>query len=354
MTSGSNTPARLVIPGSVWRGRGWSLRVPTRSVMVCVAFAAATVVLGIVSMSLGDFPLTPGEVWATILGNGSEQAELVVLSLRLPRLLVAVLTGAAFGMSGAIFQSLAKNPLGSPDIIGFDSGAAFGAVCVLLLTHGSTREAAVGAVLGGLITAVLVYLLAWKRGIRTYRLVLVGLGIGFVLTAGIDYLMTRAPIADVQRAEVWLTGSLTGRGWDHVALVAGSLLLLVPMALVLNRRLVLLEFGDDVAAGLGTGVQMSKLALAVLGVVLAAIAVAAVGPVAFVAFVCGPVARRLVRTPHAAVMPAAFVGAFFMVAADLAARHLTTNDLPVGVATAIVGAPYLIWLLTRQFGKGTL
>ncbi len=343
------------LPGSVIRGRWWSVRVPTKSILVCLILCVATAVLGGISLILGDFPLSPSEVWAAIVGNGTQQSEFVVMSLRLPRLLTAVLAGAAFGMSGAIFQSLARNPLGSPDIIGFDSGAAFGAVLVLIVSHGSTREAAVGAIVGGLVTATLVYLLAWKRGVRTYRLVLIGLGVGFVLAAGIEYLMTRAAISDVQRASVWLTGSLTGRGWDHVTLLAVSLLVLVPLVLGLNRRLVLLELGDDVAAGLGVRVQRSKLVLAVVAVLLAAVSVAAVGPVAFVAFVCGPVARRLVGSPHAAVVPAAFVGAFFMVAADLAARQLMgPTDLPVGIATAIVGAPYLIWLLTGQVRTGAL
>lgn len=341
--------------GRVFRGRGWSIRVPVRSIVVCAVLGTATLALGAVSLSIGDFPLSPGDVWDALLGQGSQQSEFIVVSLRLPRVLTAILTGAAFGMSGAVFQSLARNPLGSPDIIGFDSGAAFGAVVVLLLTGGSTREAAVGAVLGGLLTALLVYLLAWKGGVRTYRLVLIGIGVGFALAAGIDYLITKSDINDVQRAVVWLTGSLTGRGWDHVALAGISLVVLAPIAIALSRRLVLLEFGDDVAAGLGINVQVSKLALAIVGVLLAATAVAAVGPVAFVAFVAGPVARRLVRTPHPALVPAAFVGAFFLIAADLVARNvMSPTGLPVGIATAVVGAPYLIWLITRQIRTGAL
>jgi iron complex transport system permease protein len=214
---------------------------------------------------------------------------------------------------------------------------------------------ALGAIAGGLITAVLVYVLAWKRGVRTYRLVLVGLGVGFVLASVVDFLLTRAEIFDVQRASIWLTGSLNGRGWEQVATAGLALLVLTPFVLGLNRHLTLLEFGDEVAAGLGIRVQRSKLALAVVAVLLAALAVAAVGPVGFVAFVCGPVARRLVRTPHAAVIPAAFVGAFFMVGADLVARRiLAPTELPVGIATAVVGAPYLIWLLTRQIRTGVM
>jgi iron complex transport system permease protein len=322
---------------------------------VCGLLFAGTLVLGAISITVGDFPMSLAEVWATILGGGTDQSNFIVNTLRLPRLLTAVLTGLAFAMSGAIFQSLARNPLGSPDIIGFDSGAAFGAVLVILVTGGSSREAALGAVLGGLTTALLVYFLAWKRGVKTYRLVLVGLGVGFVMAAAIDYLITRAEIFDVQRAAVWLTGSLNGRGWDHVATAGLALLVLTPFVLLLNRRLILLELGDDAAAGLGIRVERSKLGLAVVGVLLAALAVAAVGPVGFVAFVSGPVARRLVRSPHPAVIPSAFVGAFFMVGADLVARRvIAPTELPVGIATAVVGAPYLIWLLTRQIRTGVM
>lgn len=349
------TVALAAIPGRVLRGRRWSVRVPSRSIVVCTLLFVATLALGAVSISVGDFPLSLSEVWSTLLGGGTEQSEFIVTTLRLPRTLTAILTGAAFGMAGAIFQSLARNPLGSPDIVGFDSGAAVGAVIVLVVARGTSAEVALGAIAGGLITAVLVYLLAWKRGVRTYRLVLVGLGVGFVMAAAVDYLITRAEIFDVQRAAVWLTGSLNGRGWDHVATAGLALLILTPFVLGLNRRLVLLELGDDTAASLGIRVDRSKLALAVVAVLLAALAVAAVGPVAFVAFVCGPVARRLVRTPDAAVIPSAFVGAFFMVAADLIARRiLAPTELPVGIATAAIGAPYLIWLLTRQIRSGAM
>jgi iron complex transport system permease protein len=355
VSTGLRSHAVEAIPGRVIRGRGWSIRIPARALVVCSILAAVTLFLSAVSISVGDFPIPLGEVWATLLGGGTDQTEFIVNTLRLPRVLTAILTGAAFGMSGAIFQSLARNPLGSPDIVGFDSGAAFGAVAVLLISQGSTREAALGAVIGGLATALLVYLLAWKRGVATYRLVLVGIGVGFVVSSAIEYMMTRAEILELQRATVWLTGSLNGRGWDHVATAGISLLVLTPFVLALSGRLNLLELGDDAAAGLGVSVQRSKLALAVVAVLLAALAVASVGPVAFVAFAAGPIARRLVGTPHAAVIPAAFVGAVFMVGADLIARRIIApTELPVGIATAAIGAPYLLWLITRQIRTGAL
>jgi iron complex transport system permease protein len=263
--------------------------------------------------------------------------------------------GAALGMSGAVFQSLARNPLGSPDIIGFESGAALGAVVVIVLLRGSGTAVATGAVLGGLVTALLVYVMAWRRGLAASRLVLVGIGIGFTAAAGVDYLITRADIYDVQRAAVWLTGSLNGRSWEHVRTIGIALAVLAPLVILAQRSLDRLDLGDDTAAALGVRVGRSKLVLVLLAVGLAALAVAAAGPIAFIAFVAAPIARRLVSTPSACVVPAAFVGAFVTTVADLVARRaFAPTELPVGIATAVIGAPYLIWLLLRRARTGAL
>ena len=201
------------------------------------------------------------DVVATLFGHPTADSEFIVGTLRLPRVLVAVGVGAAFGMSGAIFQALVRNPLGSPDIIGFNAGAALGAVVMIVYVGGSSTQVALGAVAGGFVAAVLVYLLAWKHGVKAYRLVLVGIGAGFAIEALIDFLITRARITDVQRAAVWLTGSLNGRSWEHVRVVWPALLVLGPLAIVMQRSLDRLELGDDMAAALGLRVSRSKLAL---------------------------------------------------------------------------------------------
>lgn len=349
-------PERLPLPGMVIRlGGSISVRIRPRTISVCLALAVVTALVGAWSISVGDFPILFADVWATLIGRGSEDATFIVGTLRLPRVLTGMLVGAAFGMSGAMFQSLVRNPLGSPDIIGFGSGAAMGAVVMITAFGGTSAQVAAGAVLGGLATAIAVYLLAWKRGIRSYRLVLVGIGIGFAVTAVNDFLLTRAEILEVQRAMVWLTGSLNGRSWDHVWTVALALLILGPLAVLTQRWLDRLELGDDAAAGLGVPVGRAKLAVVVVGVALASSAVAAAGPIGFVAFVAGPIARRLTRSPGVCVVPAAFVGALVVVAADLAAhRLLAPIELPVGIATSVMGAPFLLWLLTRQIRTGGL
>jgi iron complex transport system permease protein len=345
----------VAIRGVVVRRRGFSVRLDPRSIGVCSVLAGLIVVVGVWSISVGDFPIPIRDVVATLLGDPTEDSAFIVGTLRLPRVLVAIGVGAAFGMSGAIFQSLARNPLGSPDIIGFNSGAALGAVVVIVVLGGSSAMVSIGALAGGLAASMLVYLLAWKRGVQVYRLVLVGIGVSFAIAAVIDYLITRAKIYDVQRAAVWLTGSLNGRSWDEVRIVAVAFGVFGPLAMLMQRTLDRLDLGDDTAAALGVNVGRAKLALVLVGVGLASLGVAAAGPIAFVAFVAGPIARRLVNSPRACIVPAAFVGALVTVTADLAARRvLAPTELPVGILTAVIGAPYLLWLLTRQGRTGAL
>jgi iron complex transport system permease protein len=343
------------IPGRVMRWRGCSLRVDMRSVSVSCALLVLIVVVGCWSISVGDFPIPIRDVVKALFGTGTDDAEFIVETLRLPRVLTAVFVGAAFAVSGAIFQSLANNPLASPDIVGFNSGAALGAVFVIVTLQGGSAEIALGAVLGGLLTALLVYVCAWSHGVHGYRLILVGIGIGFAVSAVNDYLITRAKIYEVQRAAVWMTGSLNGRGWEHVRTAGVGLAVLMPLAIVLGRKLRLLELGTDAAAALGVDVGRTRLALVLVGVGLAALATAAAGPVAFISLVSPPIARRLVRSPGAAIVPTALVGALLTLVADLAARRvLAPTELPVGIATAIIGAPYLLWLLTREIRTGAM
>jgi len=348
-------PARLLARSRVIRRGRFSMRVDARAIGVCVTIGVLLLLVGCWSIMVGDFPLSVRQVLASVFGDGDADAEFIVQTLRLPRFLTAVFVGAALGMSGAVFQSLARNPLGSPDIIGFESGAAVGAVVVIVVIGGSSAQVAMGAVAGGLLTALLVYLLAWRRGLAASRMVLVGIGIGFTAVAVTDYLITRANIYDVQRAAVWLTGSLNGRTWDDVRTVGLALAVLAPFVVVGQRSLDSLDLGDDTAAALGVRVNRAKLVLILLAVGLAALAVAAAGPIAFIAFVAGPIARRLVSSPRACVVPAAFVGALVTAVADLLARRLfAPMELPVGIATAVIGAPYLIWLLSRRARTGAL
>lgn len=328
--------------------------VRARAVVTGLVLFAVGFVAFCLSVSLGEFPVPLLDVPAAMLGYGDPGAVFVVFELRLPRALCAVLVGGAFGLSGSIFQSLARNPLASPDIIGITAGASAIAVMLIVVGQLSGPILSVGALAGALVTAVAIYLLAWRHGVSSYRLVLVGIGCAAILGAVTSYLLTRAEIHDAQRAAVWLAGSLHGRGWEHVEPLAWALLVLVPATVALVPALRMLQLGDDTAQGLGLRVETFRALLLFVAVALAAVATAAAGPIAFVAFVAAPIARRLVRSPLT-VIPAAMVGAVLLLVADLVAgRIFSPVELPVGIVTGIIGAPYLIWLLARtnRIGSG--
>jgi iron complex transport system permease protein len=307
------------------------------------------------SLTVGDFPIAITDLLATLVGRGSDDSDFIVRTLRLPRGLVGVLVGAAFGLAGAIFQRLAHNPLASPDVIGVNAGAAVAAVFVIVVAHGTGNEVTLAALGGATLTSLAIYLLAYKRGVAGYRLVLVGIAVTAMLTAVTQFLLTRAEIWDAHQASVWLTGSLAGRGWDDVRPIAVALAVLLPVALGLARQLRVLELGDDAATGLGTRVELSRGRLLLIGVALAAIGTACAGPIVFVALVAPQIARRLVGARSLGLLPAAACGALLLTAADLVARRaFAPRELPVGILTAILGAPYLLYLLARanRIGSG--
>ena len=206
-----------------------------------------------------------------------------------------MLIGVALGAAGAIFQSITRNPLGSPDIVGFVQGASAGAVLEIVVFGGGTFAIAAGAIVGGIGTAVIVYLLAMRGGAPGYRLILVGIGIGAMLVAVTDYLLTRSTLEEAQAANVWITGSLNGRGWEHVRPIAAALVVLAPVVALLARELRMLELGDEAARALGVGVARSRLALVFVAVALTAVATASAGPIVFVALAAPQIARRLTR-----------------------------------------------------------
>ena len=326
-----------------------------RTVAVTVLGLVLVVLATAVNTGRGDFAIPLGDVLGVLLGGGERGQRFVVLGLRLPRSLTGVGVGAALGLAGAITQTVARNPLASPDILGVTSGASAAAVLLIVLGGSSAGVAAVGAALGlplaalvgGLLSAVLVYALAWRRGIEGNRLVLVGVGVAAVGTALTNWLLTRAEITDAARATVWLTGSLNARGWEHVVPVGVALLVLVPVALLLGFGLGALQLGDDTARGLGLRVDRERAALVVVAVALAAVATASAGPIAFVALVVPQICQRLVGAARPPLLASAVYGALLVLVADLVARTVLPVELPVGIVTAVLGAPYLLYLLTR-------
>ncbi|MGI5492159.1 FecCD family ABC transporter permease [Microtetraspora malaysiensis] len=331
----------------------WLVR--PRGVAAGLTGLALIAVLVALSLRIGDFPLSLGEIVASLTGTGGNH--FVVVELRLPRALTGVLVGAALGLSGAITQSIARNALASPDILGVTSGASVTVVAVIVgsgTVYGGASGALAGvgipvaALAGGLIGAVIVYSLAWRRGLDGYRLVLVGVGVAAVFTNVKYWLMTTGDVNDSSRAMVWISGSLNGRGWEHVAPVAYALVVLVPLCLAGTRVLSALRFGDETATGLGVRLNAARAVLLLGAVLLAAVATAAAGPIAFVALAAPQIALRLAGVAQPPLVVSAVTGAVLTSAADLTARSLFAPvELPVGVVTAVLGAPYLIYLLIR-------
>ncbi|WP_373693996.1 FecCD family ABC transporter permease [Parafrankia sp. BMG5.11] len=338
--------------------RGWvlrdradrlSLRVDGRSVAVCGALLAVLAAVCVATMITGEYAVSPREVFDSLRGQGSAGTDFVVVTLRLPRLLTGLMVGAALAVSGAIFQTMTANPLGSPDIIGFTAGSATGAVVVILVLHGTVYETSLGAVAGGVVTAVAIYLLSFRRGVAGPRLILVGIGAAAMLTALNSYLITRATLGDAITAQTWLLGSLNRRGWEEVRPLAVAVAVLLPAAACYGRRMSMLTMGGDTAKALGVPVERSRLALLAVGAALASCATAAAGPIGFVALAAPQLARHLARSPGAALLPTALLGALLVASSDLAAqRAFAPTQLPVGVATNAVGGIYLVWLLSRQ------
>jgi len=331
-----------------------SLRVGPRSVAVG-ALAAAVVVLGaLVSLTTGGFPLTLAEIGETLVGQGSRSTEFVVLTLRLPRLLLAVMVGGALAVSGAVLQSLSRNPLGSPDVIGFTTGASTGALVAIVLLGAGTLGTSVGALVGGVVTAAAVVALSAGRGTQGLRMVLIGIGIGAMLLSVNGWLVTTAVLQTAVEAQTWLLGDLGNRGWPQVVALAVALVVLLPVVFALARALALLELGDRPAGALGIDVGRTRTVLLIAAVGLAAAATAAAGPIPFLALAAPQIARAATRAATPVLLPSALVGAALLVAGDLAVTRLFAPvPLPVGVATGLIGGLYLVVLLVRTWRGST-
>lgn len=326
----------------------WSIRLAPRALLVTALLVVAGFCVTVAALSTGEFTVPVPDILDALFGQGTPVAELIVGKLRAPRVVTGLLVGAAFGISGAIFQSLTRNPLGSPDFIGFTAGASTGGI-IAVVSGGSAATIAGGALTGCVVTAVLVYALAYRGGVQGYRLVLVGIGANALLVALNSYLLTRANINDAATAGAWLTGSLSGRGWDHALPVALALLVLLPVCAYVSRPMRMIEMGDDAARAMGIRVEVVRGAALTAGVLLSGVATAAAGPVVFVALAAPQLARRLTRSPGVTMGASALMGAVLLTGADLAAqRLLAPTQLPVGVLTAAIGGTYLVLLLRKD------
>lgn len=314
------------------------------SVLVVVLFAAM--------LMLGNTIDPLSDVLAVLSGQQVPGASFAIGTLRLPRALTAVLAGIAFGVAGSTFQTMLRNPLASPDVIGITSGASAAAVLSLVVLHWSGAATMALALVAGIATAVVIYLAARGGESTGGRLILIGIGVGAMLDAVVAFLLLRAAVWDLAVATRWMTGSLNGSRMEDLPPLLIAVIVLVPVVLLLSRDLSALELGDASATALGVRVDRTRILLVVAAVALACVATATTGPIAFVAFLAGPIAARIVGPGSPVILPAALTGACLVLAADLLGQFAFDTKFPVGVITGILGAPYLIYLLIRTSRRG--
>lgn len=349
----TDTPTRPLVRSP---GGAVSLPYDPRASVVTLVLLAGTVALALYALTTGASSVPLGKVLATLVGQGDRSSEFVVFTLRLPRLLTGILVGLALGLSGAIIQTITRNPLGSPDFVGLTIGAASGALLVILVFGTDSVPVGVGAVIGCVGTGLAVYALAFRRsGTQVFRVVLMGIGVSAMLEALNSYLIVRARLEEGVAAQVWLIGSLGGRGWQHVWPLALTLAVLLPVVLAYGRSLSLLGLGEEMATLQGVPVGRSRAVLLGAAVVLAGVATAAAGPVAFVALAAPQLAARLTRSPGPGLLPAAAMGALLLTASDRLGQEIPgTQPVPVGVVTGAVGGSYLVWLLATEWRRARI
>lgn len=334
------------------RLRGFSGLLDTRSAVLTTIVLLLALVVGAYSMTVGSARIAFPDVLAALVGSGDTGTSRIVLEWRAPRVLFAVLGGAALAISGAVFQSVTRNPLGSPDIIGFSSGAYTGALIVAVFATGSALATSLGALAGGLVTGVLVYALAYRRGVSGMRIIVVGIGVSMLLGAFNAWLLTTMRLEQAISAASWGAGSLTDIAWVHVVPLAVGIVIALPIVMMLGADMRVLEMGDDAGRGLGVRAEAVRVTLLLFGIALVALVTASAGPIAFVALAAPQLAMRLMRTPGVRLLPAAAMGSLVLVLSDLLARTvIAPNQLPVGVVTLCIGGAYLVWLLAAYGRK---
>ena len=323
-----------------------------RLIASCLLLMAASLLISLLGLAQGPVPLTIDQVFSALFGDAPRNVAMVVNEWRLPRVLMALLIGAALGVSGAIFQSLTRNPLGSPDVMGFNTGAWSGVLVAMVLFGQNLTAIALAAMAGGGLTSLVVWLLAWRNGIETFRLIIIGIGVRAMLVAFNTWLLLRASLETALSAGLWNAGSLNGLTWGKTWPSAPLILLMLVGSALLVRRMRLLEMGDDTACALGVQVERSRLLLMLVAVVLTAASTALAGPISFIALVAPHIARRLSGTARWGLTQSALCGALLLALADYGAQRLFMPwQLPVGVLTVSLGGIYLIALLIQESRK---
>lgn len=313
-------------------------------ILILMAVLAAGFAL---TLMLGQSFTPPGDVLRVLAGANVPGASFAVGELRLPRAVLAILAGLSFGLGGVAFQLMLRNPLASPDIIGVSSGASAAAIFAIVVLGLDGPGVAVLSVVAGLGVALLVYGLSFSHGVAGTRLILIGIGVAAMVESVIAYILSRAASWDLQEAMRWLTGSVNGARLAQAVPVLGALVIFGGILLARGRDLEALRMGDDTAAALGVNVARTRMVVIVCAVGMIAVATSVAGPIAFVAFLSGPIAARIVGPNGSVMLPAALTGACLVLFGDYIGQHLLPNRYPVGIVTGALGAPYLLYLIVR-------
>jgi iron complex transport system permease protein len=325
------------------------------TIRMMLLLTGLAVLTTVVSIGSGDVFIHPRDTLMTLIGLGQPDHEMLIWMLRMPRLMIAILAGASLAVSGAILQAVIRNPLAAPDVVGITGGASAASVLFIVLAPAalSIHWLPLASMFGAIVAAALVYVLAWKKGASSNRLVLVGIGIASFMSACTTFLIIQSPMHTASQAYIWLTGTVYGSNWANVWTLLPWTGAFLVLAMLSVRHVNILQLGDEAAAGAGSRVQRSRLLLILLCVALAGSAVSMCGAIGFVGLIAPHMARRLAGPMLGRVIPtAAFIGAIMVSAADLVARTaFLPLDIPVGVLTSGIGAPFFLYLLFRTHNQ---
>lgn len=319
------------------------------TLLICIIF--------LVSLNIGTFKMSPAEVFQTLIGRGEDMQETILFDFRMPRMIIALLVGSALAVSGAIMQGLSRNPLADPGIIGINAGAGLTVVIFVYFFFGKVTMTSflsvfvlpLFALVGAILAAVIIYMLAWKDGVSPTRLILVGIAVAAGCSAISIVFSMKMTSNDFRFATIWLSGSLWGTDWKFVLSVLPWMLIFLPLAFRKVHLLNVMNLGDAAATGLGVAVEKERRKLLFIAVCLAGASVAVAGGIGFIGLMAPHLARRLVGGKHQIMLPtAALIGTVLLLFADLISRSLLpTSEIPVGLVISIIGAPYFIYLLVK-------
>ncbi|MGY4794765.1 FecCD family ABC transporter permease [Lysinibacillus fusiformis] len=320
--------------------------------LILLVLLIIILILSIISLGLGAIYITPSEIIQNLIGEGTSSQKFILSNYRIPRIIIAIIVGSGLATAGAILQGILRNPLASPDVIGVTKGAGLAAVIIIVLFPASPIiYLPLAAFIGAAIIAVILMLFVYKKGAQPNTLALVGIALGAICQAGIEYFMIKFP-DDVSATLLWLTGSLWARGWDQVYILLPCLIL-IPLLIGLTSKLDILSLGDDIATGLGERSKFLRYILLGVSVVLIGVCVATVGSIGFIGLIAPHIARRIVGSKFKVLLPAsALFGAILLLVADSLGRGLFPPiEIPAGIITAVIGAPYFLYLLRSERKK---